>query len=277
MGSAAVCELHWPWERIVYYLPKDNGGETLLLFRNPRGIKFLMSTDTDVKVNVDDDYREELEADDDAYEVYKSISKAAVGSLLLMLLALTGLMFPALLGLAVGGIVLGVLAWRNLRRYPDELTGRTAATLGIVGSLALLVGGSILHTYVYMTEVPEGYARISFADLQPKATNPTTGERELPTNLDGQRIFVKGYVHPGVASTAQIKKFILVPDMGTCCFGGQPKLTDMIEVTIRDAPGVRYSQRKRRLGGVLHVTNRIKQVAGGLNGGLYELDADYVK
>jgi hypothetical protein len=236
-----------------------------------------MSTDTDVKVNVDDDYREELEADDDAYAVYKSISKAAAGSLVTMLLALTGLMFPALLGLAVCGIVLGVLAWRNLRRYPDELTGRTAATLGIVGSLALLVGGSIMHTYVYMTEVPEGYARISFADLQPKATNPTTGQPELPTSLDNQRVFVKGYVHPGVANTAQIKKFVLVPDMATCCFGGQPKLTDMIEVTIRDAPGVRYSQYKRKLGGILHVSNRTKQVAGGLNGGFYELDADYVK
>lgn len=236
-----------------------------------------MSTDTDERVDVDDDYRDEFEADDDAYEAYRSLSKTAVGSLLAMLVGLTGLMFPALLSFAAFGIVLGVLAWRSLRKFPNELTGRPAATLGLVGSVALLVGGSILHSYVYMTEVPEGYARISFAELQPKTTNPQTGQPQLPTDLDGKRIFVKGYVHPGVASTGEIKKFILVPDMGTCCFGGQPKLTDMIEVTIRDAPGVRYSQFKRRLGGVFHVTNRVKQVAGGLQGGLYELEADYVK
>ena len=104
-----------------------------------------------------------------------------------------------------------------------------------------------------------------------------TGQPLLPTALNGKRIFVKGYVHPGVASTGQIKKFILVPDMGTCCFGGQPKLTDMIEVTIVDASGVRYSQRKRKLGGILHVTDRVHQVAGGLTGGFFELRADYVK
>ena len=209
-----------------------------------------MSTDTDDRLDVDDNYREEFEADDDAYEAYRSLSKAAVGSLLSMLVGLAGLMFPALLGLAALGIVLGIVAWRNLRRYPDELTGRTAATLGLVGSILLLVGGASMHSYVYMTEVPEGYQRITFADLQPKTEHTASGQPEMPVELDGKRIFVKGYVHPGVASTGEIKKFILVPDMGTCCFGGQPKLTDMIEVTIRSGSGVRYSQFKRRLGGV---------------------------
>ena len=235
-----------------------------------------MSTDIDERVDVDD-YREEYEADDRAYEAYRSLSKAAVGSLVAMLMGLSALVFPAMLACAVLGVVLGIVAWRSLRRYPDELTGRPMAILGLFGSLVILVSGSALHTYVYMTEVPPGYTRISFAQLQPTATDAKTGEAVLPTELDGQRIFVKGYVHPGVASTGEVKKFILVPDMGTCCFGGQPKLTDMIEVTIRNAPGVRYSQFKRRLGGTFRVTGRVKAVAGGLQGGLYELDADYVK
>jgi hypothetical protein len=233
-----------------------------------------MSTDTDERVDIDDEYREDLDADDEAYDAYRSLSKTAVGSLVAMLVGLTGLMFPALLGFSALGIVLGVFAWRSLRKYPDELTGKLAATLGLVGSIAVLVGGSIMHSYVYMTEVPEGYTRISFAELQPRTTS---GEAQLPAELNGKRIFVKGYVHPGVASTGEIKKFILVPDMGTCCFGGQPKLTDMIEVTIRKGSGVHYSQFKRRLGGVFHVTSRVKQVTGGLQGGLYELEADYVK
>jgi hypothetical protein len=237
-----------------------------------------MSTDTDEKLNVDDDVRDTLyEEEDEASEAYRSMSKMALCSLVMACLALTGLMFPALLSFALFGIVFGILAWRNLRRYPDELTGWTAATVGLVGSAVLLVGGSIGHAYVYSTEVPDGYARISFADLQEK-TDPQTGQSQLATELDGQRVFVKGYVHPGVANTGRIKKFVLVPDMGTCCFGGQPKLTDMIEVTIRrEAPGVQYSQRKRKLGGILHVSQQLKQVAGGLQGGLYELDADYVK
>jgi len=232
-----------------------------------------MTTDTDLKYDVES---AELEADDDVYGVYRSVSKAAVGSLLLSLLGLTGLMFPALLSLAAVGFLLGILAWRNLRRYPDELTGKIPATLGLVGCLLLLIGGSAWHTYTYMTEVPPGYDRISFADLQ-LHENVKTGVKEMPTELDGRRIFVKGYVHPGVSSAGPIKKFILVPDMGTCCFGGQPKMTDMIEVTIVNAPAVRYTQRKRKLGGILHVSNRVRPVAGGLEGGYYELEADYVR
>jgi len=235
-----------------------------------------MTTDVEERLYLDDDRPDDEELEDSAYDVYKSMSKLAIGSLVMAVLALTGLVFPVLLGFAAIGTLLGIFAWRNLRRYPDELTGRASATIGLVGSLLILVGGSIMHSYIYATEVPDGYLRISFAELQPKQT--VNGVPEISTELDGQRVFVKGYVHPGVSNTGRIKKFVLVPDMGTCCFGGQPKMTDMIEVTIRNAPGVQYSQRKRKLGGVLHVSiDHVKPVAGGITGGLYELDADYVK
>jgi len=198
------------------------------------------------------------------------------GANALLVLGLSGLVFPMTLSLAALGIVFAVLGLRNVRRYPDEVSGQSVATLGLVACTCLLIGGSAMHTYTYLTEVPDGHTRISFEDLEGE-TDPKTGELVLPKSLDGQRVFVKGYIHPGVSSAGEVKKFILVPDMGTCCFGGQPKMTDMIEVSIVDAPGVRYSQRKRKLGGVLHVSERIRKVAGDLTGGLYELRADYVK
>jgi hypothetical protein len=234
-----------------------------------------MTTDIDLKSDSTDIDVEEV-YEDDVYASYRSVSKLAIGSLAMLLLGLSGLVFPVMLSLTGLGILSAWLGLRNVRRYPEELTGRVPGIVGLVGCIALLVGGSAMHTYAYLTEVPEGYHRISFADLQP-AIDPKSGEPLLPKSLDGQRIFVKGYVHPGVSSAGEVKKFILVPDMGTCCFGGQPKLTDMIEVTIVDAPGVRYSQRKRKLGGILHVSEGIHQVAGGLNGGFYELRADLVK
>lgn len=216
---------------------------------------------------------EQVEAD--AYESYRTLSKAAVGSFLLLMVGLMGLISAPLLILPALGILCGVWAWRNLRRYPDELSGRPLATIGVIGSTLVLVAGAVWHIHEYVTEVPDGYLRISFDDLQPKGGVSPTGEPQIPTELDGQRVFVKGYVHPGVASLGYNRTFILVPDMGTCCFGGQPKLTDMIEVTIQDPKGIKYSLRKQKLGGVLRVTNRIKKVAGGLTGGIYELEADY--
>ena len=76
----------------------------------------------------------------------------------------------------------------------------------------------------------------------------------------------------------KVRRFVLVPDMGTCCFGGQPAYTDMIEVRIvGDADAVRYSTRKRRLAGTFRIRTQLRPVAGDLMGGYYELEADYVK
>ncbi len=235
-----------------------------------------MSTvDTESELLYEDDLIDET---DDEFVPYRAISKAAVLSLVFAVLSLLALLFPTLLVLPAIGLIFGFVAHRNLKKYPEELTGRVTALLGTAGCFLLLVGGSAMHTYIYFTEVPEGYTRITYADLQPTETLPGTNIPKLPEQLDGKRIFIKGYVHPGVASMGRIRKFILVPDMGTCCFGGQPKrLTDMIEVTLVNSKGIRYSTRKRKLGGIFHVHYSLHEVAGGLKGGFYELTADYVK
>ncbi len=224
-----------------------------------------------------DQFEAQYEPEDAPFEAYRSFSKAAVISLVAMLLGLTSLLLPAMLVLPLVAVIAGLVSQRNLRTYPEELTGRKTAWLGTVGGLMLLVGGSIWHVYVYATEVPDGYARISFSQLQTEGDPRVVGPQALPTELDGQRVFVKGYVHPGVSDMGEIRRFVLVPDMGTCCFGGQPKMTDMIEVRIVGKHGLRYSQLKRRLAGTFHVALKVKQVAGGLTGGYYELEADYVK
>jgi hypothetical protein len=206
---------------------------------------------------------------------YRALSRAAVVSMVLALLGAFAFLTPALVAVPLGGALFGVVALINIRRFPLELTGKTLAWIGLVTCLLLLVSATALHVYVYVTEVPEGYQPIGFSQLQPPSDRPAAIPAEA-LELDGKRVFVKGYVHPGVASQGDIQEFILVPDMGTCCFGGQPKVTDMITVTLRAPLRTRYNQRIRKLGGVLRVSNQVKPVAGGLNGGVYELDADYL-
>jgi hypothetical protein len=127
----------------------------------------------------------------------------------------------------------------------------------------------------YATEVPSGYTRISFADLQPQ---PRFANMPIPPDalkLNGRQIFVKGYLYPD-GQQNNIKRFVLVPDMGTCCFGGQPKLTDMIEVTLVDPLRVEFARRKRALGGVFKVDTNLKPVTG-LGGVYYQLTADHLR
>ena len=208
---------------------------------------------------------------------YRAVSRPAIISLVLALVSLAGLMFPALLALAAVGLILAIVGLVSIRRYPQELSGAGAAVAGIVLCSLVLIGGTTMHTIIYLTEVPEGYERISFSELEPDKSSGLPFSRRA-ADLNKQDVFIKGYIHPGVTGLGPVDSFVLVEDMGTCCFGGQPKLEDMIEVRLVDGKQAQYSTRKRKLAGVFKVSPAPKQkAAGGLTGGFFQLEAGYIK
>jgi hypothetical protein len=73
-----------------------------------------------------------------------------------------------------------------------------------------------------------------------------------------------------------IKRFVLIPDLGTCCFGGDPKETDMVLVTLREPQRTQYNQRRRKLTGVLKVDPKLTPVQG-VRGVYYQLDAESIE
>jgi hypothetical protein len=214
-----------------------------------------------------DDYEE--------FVSYRSLSRPAVASLVLVVVSPAALLFPSLIVLPIVGIVLGLVAIRSIKKYPEEWSGLRIAHAGVIGCMVLAVSAAVLHTTEYVLEVPEGYERISFYELQPEDEHPQSPVPPRALELDGKRIFVKGFVYPD-GQQSNIRQFVLVPDRGTCCFGGQPKLTDMIEVSIVSDDRIRYSLQMRKLAGTLHVDTRLKPVSG-LGGVYYRLEADYVK
>jgi hypothetical protein len=209
------------------------------------------------------------------FEPYREISKSAVVSFVLGLLSILGLYSAPLLVLAFVAAIVGIAGYRSVVRYPNELTGKTLAIVGALLGVSLFVGGIAKHSYVYATEVPEGHLRISFADLQPDKNNPRMPVPPKALEFDGQKIFVKGYLYPD-GQQFNIKRFVLVPDLGTCCFGGQPKLTDMIEVTLEEPLQTAYSMKKRKLAGELKVDMSLKPVSG-VNGVYYQLKANHLR
>jgi hypothetical protein len=85
-------------------------------------------------------------------------------------------------------------------------------------------------------------------------------------------------MHPAVASLGKIDHFILVRDFDTCCFGGQPQPTHMMEVKIvKDAPRLQYSTRLVRLAGKFEVTPPKPLASLEVQNVIYHLEADYVK
>jgi hypothetical protein len=211
---------------------------------------------------------------EEGFESYRSVSKPAVLSVILGLMSLIGLMFPALLILGLLGLVFGIIGFFQTRKFPDELTGRLPAILGSVLCAIVFVAGTATHSVIYATEVPDGYNRISFNSLKSNGEGPDVPPPEA-LDLNGEQVFLKGYMYPD-GQKHRVKRFVLVPDLGTCCFGGQPKLTHMVQVTLTGALNIDYSLRARRLAGTLTVDQSLKPVSG-VNGVYYELTANYVK
>jgi hypothetical protein len=92
-------------------------------------------------------------------------------------------------------------------------------------------------------------------------------------DLNGQRIFVEGYIFPGERSK-NLKQLLLVRDLGTCCFGKEPPITHKIQVELVGDESVDWSYRLRKFGGVFSV-NPAALITG--QGAVFKLEADYVK
>ncbi|MDX1947698.1 MAG: DUF3299 domain-containing protein [Pirellulaceae bacterium] len=224
---------------------------------------------------------------------YRAISRSAVIAFVLSLLGLVLLgltlvsfttrqgdagpvgIWTAILGLM--GLPLGIAAWVSIRRYPLEFTGAPLAKFAVAACLAQVGLGLFAAIYTYATEVPEGYERISFYDLQPDPDVPELPVSPLSIEKSGQKVFIKGYMHPAVATSGEVNHFILVNDLGTCCFGGQPKPTHMIEVHIPEGKRrVAYSQSTLKLAGTFAVSRTPGQ-SMGLSGVWYHLQVDEVR
>ncbi len=220
-------------------------------------------------------------ADQTDYEQYRAISLSAVAALVLgamSLFALLGVVWDApapILLIPTLGLIVGGFSIRRLNRYANELTGMLAAKVGTGLCLFCLATGAAFSQYRYRTEVPEGYQRITFLNLEPVVSRPELPVSPESLELNNKKIFVKGYVLSDDKGIA-LKKFAIVPDLGDCCFGGSPKLHKMIQSEIKTKDRVGFSFFKRGFGGTFRVDPQRKD-ASGLQGAYYYLEVDYVK
>lgn len=219
---------------------------------------------------------EPRESTAEGYEHYRALSTSAVASLIIGLLSILAILDWSLVAIPFIGIPLSIVSLVRVKRHGDELTGAGLARAGLSLSLLFGVIGPGWLTYVYVTEVPDGYDRISYAELQPDETQV---DQQVPPSalaLEGQRIFIKGYVYPGREKDG-IRKFLLVRDQGECCFGGNPRITDRIFVTLEDPLLLTYATRSFKVGGTFHVEAHSSAIDDAKGGVFYHLKADYLQ
>jgi hypothetical protein len=187
-----------------------------------------------------------------------------------------GLLYVSLLNLPA--FVLCIWSLRRIRSAPEQYTGAALAAIGTAMSLVFLIGGVVYGGYVYATEVPDGYTRISFNTMRPDEIQERNGQIVPPdiAALDGKRVFIKGYIRPdSITVTKGINRFLLVRDNNQCCFGAlsSVKYFDQVDVQMENPKTVDYSNGLFSMGGVLKIDPQ--NLARGPQFPVFSLEADY--
>ena len=213
-------------------------------------------------------------AEQEDYTDYRTLSGVAVAGFVAGLLSLLSFLAWSLAVIPLTGLLLSWRALSSIRRRPDELSGRPLARAGLALSAVCLLGSWTAHTIEYLTEVPDGYERVSYGVLQPAEGEAEDAIPAASTALEGKKVFLKGYMYPGEQSHG-LTEFVFVRDNGVCCFGNTtPKKTDM--VLVKMAPGMTadYSIFQKKLAGVFHV-ERVPM--GEMGEVIYHLTAEYLR
>jgi len=204
---------------------------------------------------------------------YRTISRAAIFSIVFGILSLFGFLFAGLVFFSVLGIAASFYGMLGIRRYPRELTGANVAVFGMIFCGTTLIAAGGMHTYIYLTEVPPDHTRLTFGEIKaPKYRNSPT-PRALEMN--GKKVFIKGYTFPG-KQKKNLSQFLLVGDFGQCCFGGDPEPSHLVKVSIKNGRKIDYSTRLRKLSGTFRVLKQLSRNDEG-KGYLYEITADDIK
>jgi len=204
---------------------------------------------------------------------YRKLTNWATLSLVFGVLSLLTAFDWVLAVLPILGLYLGFGALQRIDRSPREFTGVGVAKAGMLLSAVFWVAGYGWLTYLHFADVPSGYHGITFDTLQPPPDDKTGEPPPSAKELDGKRIFIKGYMYPG-RQTSGITKFVLVPTVSHCQYC-MPKIkpTEVIEVELIHGIKARYTTRIRGVGGEFHIRSPEDKEPGML----YQIRADYLR
>ncbi|MFM7206080.1 MAG: hypothetical protein ACKO4T_05335 [Planctomycetaceae bacterium] len=205
----------------------------------------------------------------DETDDYRSVSGTAIAAAAVAAASPVAFLGWSLAAVPLLAAVLAVVALRDIARRSPHVTGRLMAIAALVAASLILAGSVASHAYEYATELPAGFARLSYADLQPaEGESPTS----VPTSaqvVDGREVLLKGYIYPGKQQHGLVQ-FLLVRDQGDCCFGGNPKITDRVLVHLADPAGTDFTPNLTKVAGRFRVQPAgTSDVQGGV---FYHLD-----
>ncbi len=228
------------------------------------------------------EFREQLKGTYHDYEkdygqdtpvLYKAINPLSVGSVVLGILSALSFFHWGFLFLPVLGVLLGATGLANLMRVEGARVGVYLSWTGIGLSLLLGIGMYGLSVYCYYHMTPAGYLLIDYSSLE--SNDPNNPFPEAAKQLEGERIFIRGYMYSGRQQTG-LKSFVMSRDNGVCQYClPNPKITDQVFVELAGGREASYTTRLIGVGGVFSMKqDDPKKKYGGV---VYHIEADYLR
>ncbi len=176
-----------------------------------------------------------------------------------------------------GSSALDILKVADRGNMPSASRATEAAAPPAAPALSVRSIELLVPTKEFRAEGPQGALRVSYDDLdllkvlnmEPVAADAASHFPNWLSRLDGQPIRIRGFMYPTFESSG-IESFVLARDNQICCFGRDPKVYDLIQVSMKSGNTTDYiPNRPFDVVG----TFRIEMLAeGGKPMGLYWLD-----
>lgn len=206
---------------------------------------------------------------------YRPVPPLVPVSAAFVLLSVMAFAWDVFVAVPLIGTVLAFIAWRQVATSQGTYSGGAVAKATLILLPVMTLSAVGVHAYSFATEIPPGYRRISFAaDISDKGFLMDQGRAAVHPDVDAltkEPVFLKGYMYP-TKQSENLKGFVLCKDSGDCCFGGQPKVTDMMYVEMQDGQQVNFRSGLVAVAGELKISPTVDQT--GLNA-VYKLECDF--
>jgi hypothetical protein len=112
-----------------------------------------------------------------------------------------------------------------------------------------------------------GYKDITFDDIKLPLEKdekfvPEKHLNEKVEKLEGQKIRIRGWIHPSVFTQTGITQFVLVRDNQECCFGPGAALHDCIVIEMESGKSTNFTTRPIAVEGIF----KLQEIPGGPKG-----------
>ena len=202
---------------------------------------------------------------------YRAVNRPAVAALVAGALSLVLVLSWYFLLIPLVAFYLGRRALRQIAHSPEEFTGENLAWAGLGLAAVFTIVGSGWLLLARVREVPFGYQRVDYAQLQPEVLGKTEVLPASVADLEGKRVFIKGYMVPGRQQIG-LRQFRLCPTNGVCTFCiPNPRPTEIIQVRLSGDLTWAYTTQLIGIGGIFHVDPDDPHHLP------YAMDADYVR